>query len=186
VKSNTAEKLGGERLNLYAAPTDAGAPVAQNDVQVELATPWMRLAAQLVDAVLFVAAAAFGGFVVGFVQGFLGGLSHQPGHAADSVAALASAAAGISALSFYSYQCWLIAGTGQSLGKRWCHVRIVGENGAAPGFWKGVVIRSWALALPSAIPFFGFVVALVDGLMVFSEGQRCLHDRMAGTRVLKA
>ena len=186
VKGNTAEKLGGEPLNPYAAPTDAGAPVAQNDVRVELATPGMRLAAQIVDALLVVAAGFFGALVGGFVCGFLGVLLHSPGGGTGSAGTVGTALGVISALSFYGYQCWLISGTGQSLGKRWCHVRIVLENGATPGFWKGVVVRSWALALPSAIPFFGSVVALVDSLMVFSEGHRCLHDRMAGTRVLKA
>lgn len=186
MNGNTAEKLGGEGFNPYAAPTDAGAPVAQNDTRVELATPWMRLAAQIVDNLLVVAVGFVGALLGGFVCGFLGALSHPSGGGTGSAATVGTALGVIGALSYYGYQCWLISGTGQSFGKRWCRVRIVLENGAAPGFWNGVVVRSWALGLLSLIPFFGSVVALADSLMVFSEGHRCLHDRMAGTRVLKA
>jgi uncharacterized RDD family membrane protein YckC len=92
----------------------------------------------------------------------------------------------LTGLLFYIYQCQLIATTGQSLGKRWSDVRIVLENGEPPGFWRGVVLRSWALFPLRLIPGFGSILGVVDSLMVFSEGRRCLHDRIAGTRVLKA
>jgi hypothetical protein len=35
-----------------------------------------------------------------------------------------------------------------------------------------------------AIPFVGNFVGLVDALMIFGEDHRCLHDRIAGTRVI--
>ena len=34
--------------------------------------------------------------------------------------------------------------------------------------------------------FFGAIFALVDILMIFREGNRCLHDDIAGTMVVQA
>jgi uncharacterized RDD family membrane protein YckC len=182
VKVNTAEQLGAEPLNPYTAPADTSTPVGQNDQGGELATPSSRLAAQIIDNLLFLAAAMPGGVV-----GAILGSSFQFGSDKDDSAIVMAGALGLlTGLLFYIYQCQLIAGTGQSLGKRWSHVRIALEGGEPPGFWRGVVLRSWALFLLRIIPGLGYIVNLVDSLMVFSEGRRCLHDRIAGTRVLKA
>jgi len=182
VKVNTAEKLGAEPVNPYAAPTDTTTPAEQNDQGGELATPSSRLGAQIIDNLLLGLAAAPGA-IVGAILGtqFHYGSAGQD----ESIGVMTLALAGLTGLLFYIYQCQLISATGQSLGKRWSHIHIVLENGEPPGFWRGVVLRSWALFLLRVIPGFGYVVGLVDSLMVFSEGRRCLHDRIAGTRVLK-
>jgi len=182
VKVNTAEKLGAEPVNPYAAPTDTSTPVGQNDQGGELATPSSRLGAQIVDNLLLGLAAA-----PGAILGAILGSRFQYGSSAQDagMAVMAIALAGLTGLLFYIYQCQLIAATGQSLGKRWSHIHIALENGEPPGFWRGVVLRSWALFLLRVIPGVGYIVGLVDSLMVFSEGRRCLHDRIAGTRVLK-
>jgi uncharacterized RDD family membrane protein YckC len=183
VKVNTAEKLGAEPLNPYAAPTEAAAPVEQNDPSRELATPSSRLGAQIIDNLLLVTAA-----IPGAIVGAILGSSFQYGSSGkdEGIGMMTIAVGAITGLLFYIYQCQLIAATGQSLGKRWSNVRIVLENGDPPGFLRGVVLRSWALFALRVIPGLGYIVGLVDSLMVFSEGRRCLHDRIAGTRVLKA
>jgi hypothetical protein len=61
----------------------------------------------------------------------------------------------------------------------------VTTDGDAPGFWRGVFLRSWVVAVLGAVPMLGSLISLVNALLVFSEGRRCLHDRIAGTRVLK-
>ena len=184
MKVNTAEKLGAPPLNPYAAPTDAAAPrVEQNDQGGELATPSSRLGAQIIDNLLLAAAALPGG-IVGAILG--SSFHYGSGGKDESIGVMTMALAGLTGLLLYIYQCQLIAVTGQSLGQRWSDVRIVLENGEPPGFWRGVVLRSWVLFALRVIPGLGYIVGLVDSLMVFSEGRRCLHDRIAGTRVLKA
>lgn len=185
MKVNTAEKLGAEPLNPYAAPTDAGSPVARNDQGGELATPWSRLGAQIIDSLL-IGAAAMPGAIVGAVVGSQFQYTGENGDQKNGIAMFTAALAVLTGLIFYFYQCHLTARDGQSLGKRWADVRIVLENGEPPGFLRGVVVRSWVLFLLRVIPVFGSVVGLVDALMIFGEGRRCLHDRIAGTRVLKA
>ena len=181
MKANTAEKLGAEPLNPYAAPTEGDAPVPQNDPGGELASPWTRLGAQLFDN-LFVGLAAGPGAILGAIIGASLQRADEP---KSQTGTFAVALAVLSALLFYLYNCHLVARDGQSLGKRLCDVRIVIENGEPPGYWRGVVLRSWVLLPLRVIPGLGYLVGLVDSLMIFGEGRRCLHDRIANTRVLK-
>lgn len=75
----------------------------------------------------------------------------------------------------------LTAVYGKSIGKfllRTTVVRI--DNEELPGFVKGALMRTFLPALLSQIPVFGFV----DAVSVFGLQRRCLHDLMAGTKVL--
>ena len=81
-----------------------------------------------------------------------------------------------------SYQWYLVATTGQSLAKRWFGIKIVRLDGSLPGFVNGVLLRSWVLHALNAVCNF---VGLIDALMIFGEQSRCLHDLIAGTKVIK-
>lgn len=76
----------------------------------------------------------------------------------------------------------LIATRGQSIGKLLLGMRIVNEGGQCPGFVQGVVLRNWLRAALSFIPLF----SLIDALAIFGESRRCVHDFIAGTRVVDA
>jgi uncharacterized RDD family membrane protein YckC len=41
-------------------------------------------------------------------------------------------------------------------------------------------------SLLSALAGIGWIFALVDALFIFREDRRCLHDFIAGTRVVRA
>src|SRR4051794_30205895 len=45
-------------------------------------------------------------------------------------------------LTLHIYQFSLIARTGQSLGKRWLRIEIVGTDGSPPGWLRGVLLRT--------------------------------------------
>lgn len=81
-------------------------------------------------------------------------------------------------------QWFLIATTGQSLGKRWLGIRIVRHDGGPAGFVHGVVLRSWVLQAPMWLPWIGSFIALLDVLMIFGTQRRCMHDHIAGTKVI--
>lgn len=76
----------------------------------------------------------------------------------------------------------LIATRGQTIGKFLMCIRIVSMDGRLPGFIFGVVVRNWIRNLLGMIPFF----SLVDVLFIFGESNRCIHDYLAGTRVVQA
>jgi uncharacterized RDD family membrane protein YckC len=82
------------------------------------------------------------------------------------------------------YQWYLVSTTGQTLGKKWQRIRIVKTDGAPVDFVSGVLLREWVIAGIGFIPCIGPIVSLVDVLMIFGQDQRCLHDRIAGTKVI--
>ncbi|MEY4545521.1 MAG: hypothetical protein RL685_1716 [Pseudomonadota bacterium] len=177
MNGNAAQKLGGEPLNPYAAPAGEPPLIVAKGLGGELATLSSRLWARMIDQFLLLLALA-----PAAVAGAL--LAAREDDSNPSILLLTLAAGGLGAIGFYVYQCHLIASTGQSLGKRFSHVRIVLDQGEPPGFVRGVLFRSWVFLLLSLIPGVGSLIGLTDTLMIFGSERRCLHDRLAGTRVL--
>jgi uncharacterized RDD family membrane protein YckC len=88
-------------------------------------------------------------------------------------------------------QCIFLATRGQNIGKLIADVRVVSvlDDGPA-GFLRAGVVR---FVLPVVLIFLlnaffllGFVVLVVDYCFMFRADRRCLHDLIAGTRVVKA
>lgn len=87
-------------------------------------------------------------------------------------------------------QALLIAVRGQNLGKMLFGLRVVRvDTGAPAGFVRAGLLR---FLLPVAlilvlngIPMLGFFFLFVDYLFIFREDRRCLHDLIAGTKVVK-
>jgi uncharacterized RDD family membrane protein YckC len=86
-------------------------------------------------------------------------------------------------LLLVGYQSWLIAKTGQSVGKKLVGIKIVRYGtDEHVGFVRAVLVRWWVNGLISQIPIY----FIIDSLFIFREDQRCVHDHMAGTEVVKA
>jgi uncharacterized RDD family membrane protein YckC len=100
------------------------------------------------------------------------------------VVALVIGGAGASAMVIYQW--YLISTTGRSLGKRWCHIKILRVDGQEVDFVSGVVMRSWLPFFVALIPGVGSIFGLVDACFIFGDDRRCVHDRMAGTKVVVA
>jgi uncharacterized RDD family membrane protein YckC len=115
----------------------------------------------------------------------------QPGTQPDPQAMMAAITS--SAALAYPYlgvlavlQGILIATRSQSVGKILLGLRIVRTDGSQANFAQAFVIRS---AVPTAIeyiPFLGFLFWIVDTCFIFRADRRCLHDLMAGTKVIKS
>jgi uncharacterized RDD family membrane protein YckC len=90
----------------------------------------------------------------------------------------------IPSLPLTIYQWYLTATTGQSLGKKWLKIRIIKTDGSPVNFVSGVILREWITAAIGLIPCVGPLVNLVGILMIFGQNQRCLHDHIAGTKVI--
>jgi len=92
----------------------------------------------------------------------------------------------ITGLAFSVWQWRSLATEGTTLGKRLLDIRVVDATGRPPGFFPGVVMREWALtSIRVALGNVGVLVSLADAVMVFSDEGRTLHDRLAGTRVVR-
>jgi uncharacterized RDD family membrane protein YckC len=161
----------GAGFNPYAPPSAQseygyGNPNPHAHDEEILADRGTRLGAQLLDGVLAVAAGAVGAI---------------PGVALGMEAAVVGAVVAVIALSFYQW--YLISTTGQSLSKKWLGIKIVRVDGTELGFLYGVFLRIWVIQAVSAL--IG-LVGLVDALMIFGDERRCLHDHIAGTKVIVA
>ena len=87
-------------------------------------------------------------------------------------------------------QALLILFRGQNLGKLLTGVKVVRADDDGPaGFARGVMLR---FALPVSVFFLlnvafplGFLFIALDYAFLFRADRRCLHDLIAGTRVVR-
>jgi uncharacterized RDD family membrane protein YckC/DNA-directed RNA polymerase subunit RPC12/RpoP len=81
----------------------------------------------------------------------------------------------------------LLSTRGQTLGKMAAGVRIVRySDGGDVGFVTAVLLRWIVPGLIGAIPVVGGLFGLLDVLFIFGEERRCIHDYIAGTKVVPA
>ena len=79
-----------------------------------------------------------------------------------------------------------LANYGQTIGKKLMKIKIVDMEGNNLGLIKLYSLRYLAFSLLSQIPVAGGLISLLNILFVFGKERRCLHDRLAGTQVIKA
>jgi len=75
---------------------------------------------------------------------------------------------------------------GQTIGKVLMSTRIVNLSGNIPSFGKLVVLRYLIPGFAMEIPCIGTVFWLIDCLFIFGQERRCVHDYIAGTKVINA
>jgi uncharacterized RDD family membrane protein YckC len=161
------------KANPYAPPQSAAPPIpwtAPVTDDLPLAGVSTRFLGNLVDMILFVPTA-----VPGLILLVLAGDDDSP---------VPFAVMGVCATLFAAFQWYLVATTGQSLAKRWFGMRIVKIDGSPVNFVSGVLLRTWVMFALRVIPIAGNFLGLADALMIFSQDRRCLHDRLAGTKVV--
>jgi len=73
---------------------------------------------------------------------------------------------------------------GQTWGKRMLAIRIVDMEGNRPALARLIGLRFFSSQLIGLIPFVGKWAGLAGVLMIFRNDRRCLHDFIAGTRVI--
>jgi uncharacterized RDD family membrane protein YckC len=78
------------------------------------------------------------------------------------------------------YSLWLLVARGQSPGKRLVGIKIVKLDGTRASFGVAVIMRALVPLLLDIVP--GFV--LLDPLFILRDDRRCLHDLIAGTKVV--
>ena len=90
-------------------------------------------------------------------------------------------------LAYAGYQIYLLTTQGQTIGKRFMGVRIIlVKDETNGGFVINVLLRGILTAALSVIPLVGVLYALTDIGFIFRDDRRCIHDHIAGTRVVKA
>jgi uncharacterized RDD family membrane protein YckC len=81
---------------------------------------------------------------------------------------------------------WMLHTRGQTLGKRMVGIRIVRSDGSRADFGRLFGLRLCVIYAVAALPFVGSWIAFADSLFIFGKARRCLHDRIADTKVILA
>jgi uncharacterized RDD family membrane protein YckC len=82
---------------------------------------------------------------------------------------------------------YLLATQGQTFGKMLLSVRIVDfETTEILPLGKLVGLRLVPIWIVSMIPYIGGLLCLIDVLFIFGDDRRCIHDLIAGTKVVQA
>ncbi|HWU53493.1 MAG TPA: RDD family protein [Tahibacter sp.] len=169
--------------NPYASPTAAVAEtVGQSAAPGELAGRGVRLGAALIDAVLLLAILTplqwFSGFLPDLID------ARQHGERLPWSTMVLWATIGITL--FTALQSWPLHRNGQTWGKRLLSIRIVDLDGDRPPLWRLLVLRYLPMHIVGQVPIVGPLIGLINPMFIFRADQRCLHDLIAGTRVVVA
>lgn len=160
------------------APPEANVEVASLD-ENELASRWARLGGSLIDGLIL--AAVFWGAV--YVFGFMDRALDEDMAMTAFDAILLVGWLGL----FLLVNGYLLATRGQTIGKIVAGTRIVSyENDRLVPLWKLMVLRYVPFYVLGYIPLIGPVLGLINPLFIFKEDRRCLHDHVAGTKVIYA
>ncbi|PAW65133.1 MAG: hypothetical protein B9S34_11435 [Opitutia bacterium Tous-C1TDCM] len=177
----------------FAAP---GAPLpgafAATPATPELADRISRLGAALLDGLLASVAVIPGLLLMGpafvaLITAAARGEQPDFNEIGGASVVLGALAAGAGWFVQFVIQVWMISTRGQSIGKRLLGIRIVKfADHSNPGFLHGWFLRNFVRGVIQMVPYIGFFFALVDLAFIFGEQRRCLHDLIAGTKVVKA
>lgn len=150
-----------------------------NDEQKEpgaLASRWARLGASLIDAVI---AMCFMIPIMYFSGGFEG-ISKGIRQPVEYTIIMNI----IGLILFALLHGMLLATKGQTIGKKLVGIKIVDLNGDLPNIQTHLLKRYAVYFIPGLIPVAGSFVSLLNILFIFGKEKRCIHDLVAGTKVV--
>ncbi|MEQ9412012.1 MAG: RDD family protein [Fuerstiella sp.] len=166
--------------NPYAAPAEIDDIALPGDVQ--LATRGARFAGAFVDGLIMLPA-AFGIYVVAFNLGATGVFGTNM-LAAQIAGGLIGAV--LASLWYLIVNGYLLSTRGQTIGKLTVGTRIVdSETNEILPLWPLFLKRWVVVQLIAVIPLFGNLFNLANILMIFRSNRKCLHDDIAGTKVIQ-
>jgi uncharacterized RDD family membrane protein YckC len=160
-------------------------------LEYRLASRWARCHAAMVDNLLVLPGVAIVGY--GLYQSVMpGGRLYEAmaGHRApvDQSADLSGLGV-ILVLIVCLLQGLYLWSHSQTLGKMLLWIRIVRQDGQGSGVLRNVLLRSSVPfvmgCLANGIPLGCLLFAAVDTLFIVGGDRRCLHDRIAGTVVIR-
>ncbi len=166
--------------NPYAAP--AARVDDLHDDQLVLADRVMRLVAVIVDFAIVMGLVA----VFAIIAAIMLPAMQKNSQGQETAMIVFGVIGGGIFLTLVIYNMVLIHRYGQTIGKRIFKIKIVRTDGSQCSLLRYIFARWLPVGLLSGIPLLGYIVQLVDPLMIFRSDQRCLHDLIADTIVVKA
>ncbi|MBU1259865.1 MAG: RDD family protein [Planctomycetes bacterium] len=142
----------------------------------QLATRWKRLGGALLDSLIMI--------VIIFPIMMIIGIYPSKGDGMSFGQQILGSI--ISLVVFLILNGHFLAKSGQTIGKKIVQTKIVGLDGGLCPFARMFLLRYVVLWVITGIPFVGGLYGLFDVLFIFGKGKRCVHDYIAGTRVVDA
>jgi uncharacterized RDD family membrane protein YckC len=165
--------------NPFAAPEaeDAAALAPDADGQ-SLAGRWTRLGASLLDTLFLV--------ILNIpVLIFILGVDFTSPEIENQPFVQVLLQAGVGLAIFLILNGYTLHKRGQSLGKIIAGIRIVRIDGQPVSGMDTIVKRVLPIMAIAQVPAVGWIFSLVDSLFIFRGDRRCIHDMIAGTKVIK-
>jgi uncharacterized RDD family membrane protein YckC len=165
--------------NPYAPPLASVRDIAERHATNDPAERGTRLAAAILDAIIF-GAMVYAPF---FIAMFGRAATAEPRSAnADTMLVVGGGLALVGLVVW----CWLtisrMRANGQSIAKKFLDIKVVRTDGSPVSLGRLIGLRNIVNALLGFIPLYG----VIDALFIFGESRRCLHDKLADTIVVKA
>jgi len=161
----------------YAPPQSHVEDVQADDRMGQLAGRWTRLFAWIVDGVILSLAthllASFSPLV-------------DPAAGAAGLWTVRFEEFGMEFVLFLLLNGYLLVTRGQTIGKALFKIRIVRPDGAPASAARVIGLRYGLDAVTGLTTGSLLIYAVIDGLFIFRESRRCLHDLIADTVVVRA
>jgi len=173
-----------ENENIYSPPKSKldGTATQNNNKKIEyidisLASRWARLGAALIDVIVMVAPYAV----------IIYGTDYWERAMRQQVSLQEQALSVILGFAIYLVMNgYLLHRRGQTIGKWALGIKIVSiENNEILPLSKVFFVRYVPQVLVAMIPFIGSILTIVNDLFIFRKDKRCVHDHIAGTKVIK-
>ena len=144
---------------------------------VELAGRWSRLGAVVIDGII--------GVILSLPLMSFFGVWNQIGEDGTLPLSTIIMLTVFGIVVFLLVNGYLLSKYGQTVGKKLLDIKIVDMKGDKPEFVPLIAKRYLPIWAVSQIPLIGGILALIDALFIFRKDKRCIHDLIAGTRVVE-
>lgn len=135
-----------------------------------------RLIAAIIDAVILV----FPVLIYSLIFGFIKLNSGETGYSiSEQIFNLLT----IQAI-FLAFHGYLLFTKGQTIGKKFMEIKIIGPDNKHPGFTRVYLLRNFFPAVINIFPLVGYPFLFIDILFIFRKDRKCLHDHIAQTKVI--
>ncbi len=143
------------------------------------AAPSLRVAAHLIDAATYLVPLLIGVLIAWKLDDDAYTLGEVPYETVLSVMVATW-------LPAAAMQLTLVVQNGRSLGKRLIGLRVVMLDNSPVPLMRLLLLRNLIPLVLGVIPWVAILFRIADVAALYSEGNRAIHDRIAGTKVMRA
>jgi uncharacterized RDD family membrane protein YckC len=162
----------------YAPPKAALSDLEEWTRSEELAGRFTRFAAAFVDSIL--------GMLFAFPMIYVLGTWDYVSRGQNPPVMLTVAGTALGFAWFILIHGYFLKTNGQTIGKKLTGIRIANLDGRVPDLTTLLLLRYLPISLVTLIPMIGVYLPLIDVLFIFRSDRRCIHDLIAGTKVVLA